>query len=394
MNWAQAENLRENRNRKKIEDSWGPEVLSLFRTSSRSEFVEVVKTVKKFPVYQDARNRINLLIIQRLTDKNSKPTLQKVFTRPGGWIKVASENKLVAEPIPYKTLLNLNIRLGPHDVLETGPPSLPFSVPNTTTNTVPPSTHELEEKTPISSSSHKVTGTLTTGSTTEGNSFFLLNFNITKEYRYSSLSFSVPTSQKKSWKKERNAVEIEGDSRSKRANSTQSISSNKPESDEEDDSLVEREDKENSMEEKIEGGEKREEKGVTSARYRRFCKNCDKRIPNWVLKDMEFSEKPITMQEEISRWGNLWIRLGWKFCPQHLSIFADHMFLVEVSEKERLKRLRAMHENRDPQALVRLVIKNLEWFEPAETLWFYGNKRGLNTDLKRFAGEEKEENSG
>lgn len=70
------------------------------------------------------------------------------------------------------------------------------------------------------------------------------------------------------------------------------------------------------------------------------------------------------------------------------------MSLVEVSKKERLKRLRAMHENRDPQALVRLVIKNLDWFEPAEKLWLYGNKRGLNADLKRFAGEQEKENSG
>lgn len=60
------------------------------------------------------------------------------------------------------------------------------------------------------------------------------------------------------------------------------------------------------MEVKIKGGEeKEEEKGVTSARYRRFCKNCDKRIPIWVLKDMEFLEKPITMLEGISLWGNL-----------------------------------------------------------------------------------------
>lgn len=77
VNHAQAEKNRESRNRKKIEDSWGSEVLSLLRTSSRSELVEVVKAVRKFPVYQDARNRINLLIIQRLTDKTANPHLKR-----------------------------------------------------------------------------------------------------------------------------------------------------------------------------------------------------------------------------------------------------------------------------------------------------------------------------
>lgn len=182
VNHAQAEQNRENRNRQKIEDSWGLEVSSLFDDSTRGELIEVVKVVKRFPVYQDARNRINLLIIKRLTNKNSKPTPRKVFTRYGDWTKVASENQLVAEPIPYQILLSLNIRLGPHDVLETGPPPLPFPFLNTTTNTVPPtSTHELVNQTPISSSyTLQVTGTPTVSSTTEGNYFFLLMFNLTK----------------------------------------------------------------------------------------------------------------------------------------------------------------------------------------------------------------------
>lgn len=95
--------------------------------------------------------------------------------------KVASENKLVAEPIPYETLLNLNIRLGSHDVLETGPPPLPLPVLDTTTNTVPPSIHGLAEKTSISSSpTHEVAGSLISGSTTEVNCFFLLILYITK----------------------------------------------------------------------------------------------------------------------------------------------------------------------------------------------------------------------
>lgn len=76
IDYAKAEANRDIRNRNKILDSWGSEVLFLFETSSRGELVGVLK---KFPVYQDARNRINNLIIGRLMDKNSKPTPQKVF---------------------------------------------------------------------------------------------------------------------------------------------------------------------------------------------------------------------------------------------------------------------------------------------------------------------------
>lgn len=92
------------------------------------------------------------MIIERLTDKNSKPTPKKVFTRSTDWVKVASENLLAAEPIPYETLLKLNIRLGSHDVLEYGPPPHPLLPPCSilssdamTTTTVTSSTHDLVE---------------------------------------------------------------------------------------------------------------------------------------------------------------------------------------------------------------------------------------------------------
>ena len=121
VNWAKAEASREVKNRKQIQDSWGSEVLSLFESCSRFELIEVIKVVKKYPIYQDARNRINNLIIERLTDKNSKPTPQKVFTRTGDWTKLSRKNNISADRISNETLLNLNIRLGLHDVLETGP---------------------------------------------------------------------------------------------------------------------------------------------------------------------------------------------------------------------------------------------------------------------------------
>lgn len=77
------------------------------------------------------------------------------------------------DPIPYKTLLNPNIWLGPHDVLETGPPPLPLyarsPIPSSdpSINTVPPSPHELVKKSPTPSSTD-------TSSATEGIFFFLL----------------------------------------------------------------------------------------------------------------------------------------------------------------------------------------------------------------------------
>ena len=131
VDYAKAEANRENNNRNKIQRSWGSEVLSLFEKSSRFELVEVGRVVKRFPVYQDARNRINNLILDRLTDKNSRPTPQKVFTRCGDWTKVGTKKKLSSEPIPYETLLQLNIRLGPYDVLETGCPNLSLNTPVT-----------------------------------------------------------------------------------------------------------------------------------------------------------------------------------------------------------------------------------------------------------------------
>lgn len=130
VNYAQVEKNREIQNRQKIGDSWSSEVLSLFHNSSRSELIKVVKAVKKYPVYQDARNRINLLIIERLTNKNNKPTPQKVFTRSGDWTKIVSANKVVAKPIPSETLLKPNIRLGPYNVLETSPPPLSICSPS------------------------------------------------------------------------------------------------------------------------------------------------------------------------------------------------------------------------------------------------------------------------
>lgn len=178
----------------------------------------------------------------------------------------------------------------------------------------------------------------------------------------------------------------EKDLRLKRAKSTQVLSPPESENSEEDDSLRAEENNENLVKREGDIGGKKNSG--------RFCEKCDKRIPNWVLKDMEFSKERITMIEAIYRSGTLWIHLGWKFCPQHLSIFADHMCLVGVTEKERVQRLRAMYESRDPQALARLVIKNLDWFEPEEKLWLYGNKPGLTLALKRFAEEEGEENPG
>lgn len=100
------------------------------------------------------------------------------------------------------------------------------------------------------------------------------------------------------------------------------------------------------------------------------------------------------MSEGISLWGNIWIQMGYKFCLQHLNSFADHMCLVEVTETERLKRLRAMHKHRDPQELAELVMKNPDWFEPEEKLWLYGAKQGLHAGYGRFADKEVEENSG
>ena len=119
--WSKAEANREVKNRKQIQDSWGLEVLSLFESSARFELIEVIKVVKKYPVYQDARNRINNLIVERLTDKNSKPTPQKVFTRTGDWTKLSTKKNISADRIPNEILTQLNIRLGLHDVLETGP---------------------------------------------------------------------------------------------------------------------------------------------------------------------------------------------------------------------------------------------------------------------------------
>ncbi len=80
------------------------------------------------------------------------------------------------------------------------------------------------------------------------------------------------------------------------------------------------------------------------------------------------------MVEAIYTWGLMWQRLGWNFCPQHLSKIADHLNLAQVTEVERLDRVKAIWENRDPQALYRLVMKNVDWFESTEKVWLYGDK--------------------
>lgn len=121
---------REMGDRMKILSGWGPEVSTILKTSTRNELKQIVKVVIKYPTYKDARDRINNLIIKRLSDKNSKPTPQKILTRTGDWVQIG-EAELSADPIPYKVLEQLNIRLGPHGVLESGPPALPSIVTQT-----------------------------------------------------------------------------------------------------------------------------------------------------------------------------------------------------------------------------------------------------------------------
>ena len=137
-----------------------------------------------------------------------------------------------------------------------------------------------------------------------------------------------------------------------------------------------------------ESDEKREGKDETGPKkpqkYKRTCE-CDKRILNWILEDMEV-KSTITMAEALSTWGTFWFFLGWKFCPKHLSHFADHICLVEVNEVERLKRLKAIWHHRDPHLLTRFVMKHLEWFESKEKLWLYGDKQGLDMDMVRLSG--------
>lgn len=150
--------------------------------------------------------------------------------------------------------------------------------------------------------------------------------------------------------------------------------------------------KNNSVREKVDREQKVGEEAEPNSR-RQHWQKCDKRIPEYILKDMEY-EYYISIFEEIYIWGNLWVLLGWKFRSQHLSWFADHMFLVEINEMERLNRLRKIFENRDLQALAQLVLKNLDWFESEEKLWLYSEKFVLPVTLKRFAGEEIEETGG
>lgn len=53
-----------------------------------------------------------------------------------------------------------------------------------------------------------------------------------------------------------------------------------------------------------------------------------------------------------------------------------------------------MFENRVPQALAQLILKNLDWFESEEKLWLYGDEFGLPVNFKRFAEGEVEETGG
>lgn len=121
------------------------------------------------------------------------------------------------------------------------------------------------------------------------------------------------------------------------------------------------------------GGDGEESEDETSTdKYKRTCW-CEEKIPGSVLEDLE-QKGDITMVEAIYTWGLMWQRLGWDFCPQHLSRIADHLNLAEVTEVERLDRVKAIWENRDPQALYRLVVKNVDWFESTEKVWLYGDK--------------------
>ena len=137
-----------------------------------------------------------------------------------------------------------------------------------------------------------------------------------------------------------------------------------------------------------ESDEEREGKDETGPKkpqkYKRTCE-CGKRILNWILEDMK-DKRTITMAEALSTWGMFWLFLGWKFYPTHLSYFADHMCLVEISEVEKLKRLKAIWQHRDPQSLTRFVMKHLEWFESKEKLWLYGDKQGLDMDIVQLSG--------
>lgn len=90
---------------------------------------------------------------------------------------MAREKKLVPETISYEILFNLNIRLGPYNVLETGPSPLPLPSPNTTTNTNPPtSAPELVNEDTPSSSTQQITSTALSSSIIEGNYSILSKF--------------------------------------------------------------------------------------------------------------------------------------------------------------------------------------------------------------------------
>lgn len=61
------------------------------------------------------------------------------------------------------------------------------------------------------------------------------------------------------------------------------------------------------------------------------------------------------------------------------------MCLVETSEAERKRRLKAINDSRDPHSLTSFVRKHLDWFEPEEKLWLYGDKKSLSIDSVQLA---------
>lgn len=113
-------------------------------------------------------------------------------------------------------------------------------------------------------------------------------------------------------------------------------------------------------------------------KYAQTCQ-CEKRILNWILEDLE-KEGVITMAEALPTWGTISFFLGWKFCSKHINDFANHMCLVKTNEAEKRKRLKAIYDNKDPHLLTSFVWKHLDWFEPEENLWLYGDKKGLKID--------------
>lgn len=437
---------REGKIQKRILNYWGLGPSTLFQNSTRNLLKEVYKVVTKYPVYKDARARINNLVIERLTDKNSKPTPQKVFTRTGDWTKVAS-NEVSEDPIPYEVLLKLNIHLGPYNVLESGPPPPrpppPIIDPlnKTTSPEIPPLNLNTGDNNPdpkesgepeMDSSSTDVGGNgndpplpppppIITGPSDKTTISKILSLNPkTADNDPGQKKLTQPQIESGFTDLGRidgvvDKPEVQGrqipyflyhvnTNISVINTDTQIISSSSQdtpqnrgnlavtkrkigdqgEGPEEDYNSVKEKKKgeetykdDNLLEESTTNTDKVEDENPTG-RYKRTCQ-CPKVIPTSILKDLE-KEGIITMIEALSTWGTIWKKLGWEFCSQHLSMFADHLKLVDISKGERLERLNEMWKNRDPQALHRLVIKNVEWFEAADKVWIFGDTPGVNVD--------------